>query len=91
MTIRPPSRNRTWPELKVGDSESIERTCSVQDLVLFAHVFGDVNPLVLASAEDSSHKMESLAPSMWIGSLVSAVLGNLLPVPGVSGTISETR
>src|SRR5271166_5742764 len=82
MTARPAVRNKTWAELKVGDSASIERSCSLQDLILFAHVSGNVNPLMLPSAEGSPEKTEPVAPSMWVGSLVSAVLGNLLPGPG---------
>ena len=76
-------RNRTWAELKVGDSASIDRSCSVQDLFLFAHVSGNVNPLMLPVGRGRSATRPSpIAPSMWVGSLVSAVLGNLLPGPG---------
>src|SRR5208337_2263958 len=82
MTVKPAVRNKTWAELVVGDSASIERSCSLQDLILFAHVSGNVNPLMLPSAEGSPEKTEPVAPSMWVGSLVSAVLGNLLPGPG---------
>src|SRR5260363_93316 len=30
-------RNKSWAELEVGDKAAIERTCAVQDLILFAH------------------------------------------------------
>ena len=82
MSARSAVRNKTWAELGVGDTASLERTCSLQDLVLFAHVSGNVNPLMLPSAEGSAEKTEPVAPSMWVGSLVSAVLGNVLPGPG---------
>ena len=82
MNARPAIRNRTWAELKVGDTASLDRTCSLQDLFLFAHVSGNVNPLMLPPAEGSLTKTEPVAPSMWVGSLLSAVLGNLLPGPG---------
>ncbi len=82
MSAKSAIRNKTWAELKVGDTASLERSCSVQDLILFAHVSGNVNPLMLPSAEGSPEKTEPVAPSMWVGSLVSAVLGNLLPGPG---------
>ncbi len=82
MSAKSAIRNKTWAELKVGDSASLERSCSVQDLILFAHVSGNHNPLMLPSAEGSPEKTEPVAPSMWVGSLVSAVLGNLLPGPG---------
>jgi len=75
-------RNKTWAELQVGDSASIERSCSLQDLFLFAHVSGNVNPLMLPPADGAPQKTEPVAPSMWVGSLVSAVLGNVLPEAG---------
>ena len=75
-------RNKTWAELKVGDRASIERACSVQDLLLFAHVSGNTNPLTLPAHGDAPNGLAPVAPSMWIGSLISAVLGNLLPGPG---------
>jgi phosphotransacetylase/acyl dehydratase len=84
-------RNKTWAELKVGDAASLERTCSVQDLFLFAHVSGNVNPLMLPSAEKSAPISQPVAPSMWVGSLVSAVLGNLLPGPGTLYRAQDLR
>jgi phosphotransacetylase/acyl dehydratase len=74
--------NRTWAQLRVGDSASIERTCSDRDLLLFAHVSGNINPLMLPVEEGASAVDAPIAPSMWIGSLISAVLGNILPGPG---------
>ncbi|MGI6244151.1 MAG: bifunctional enoyl-CoA hydratase/phosphate acetyltransferase [Pseudochelatococcus sp.] len=71
-------RNTTWDELKVGDEASVERTASAQDFYLFAHVTGNINPANLPGNEGA----QPLAPSMWIGSLISAVLGNRLPGPG---------
>ncbi len=91
MNVRPSIRNKTWDELKVGDSASLDRTCSVQDLFLFAHVSGNVNPLMLPSAEGSPEKTEPVAPSMWVGSLVSAVLGNVLPGPGTLYRAQDLR
>ena len=84
-------RNTTWAELKVGDSASIERTCSVQDLILFAHASGNLNPLMLPSEETKEVKSEPVAPSMWVGSLVSAVLGNILPGPGTLYRAQDLR
>ncbi len=91
MSAKRTIRNKTWAELKVGDSASIERSCSVQDLFLFAHVSGNVNPLMLPSAEGSPEKSQPVAPSMWVGSLVSAVLGNILPGPGTLYRAQDLR
>jgi phosphate butyryltransferase len=73
-------KNTTFNELKIGDSASIERNCSIQDLYLFAHVSGNTNPVVVPDGSPESRKVQ--APFMWAGSLISAVLGNLLPGPG---------
>ena len=75
-------RNKTWTELRVGDRATIARSCSVQDLLLFAHVSGNANPLMLPPTDDAPKGAEPIAPSLWVGSLISAVLGNLLPGPG---------
>jgi phosphate butyryltransferase len=76
-------RNTTWNELEIGASASVERVCTEQDLYLFAHVSGNVNPATVPAFR-SQHVGGSnvVAPSMWVGSLVSAVLGNILPGPG---------
>ncbi|MBK5961421.1 enoyl-CoA hydratase [Rhodoplanes elegans] len=75
-------RNTTWDELQPGASASLERTCTMQDLTLFAHVSGNINPLPLPSGMQAATGGEPVAPSIWVGSLVSAVLGTLLPGAG---------
>jgi phosphotransacetylase/acyl dehydratase len=79
VNAKPAIRNKTWPELNVGDAASLERTCSMQDLVLFAHVSGNVNPLMLPPVENGAENSRPVAPSMWVSWLISAVLGNVLP------------
>ena len=74
--------NRTWAQLQIGDTASLERACTERDLFLFAHVSGNTNPLMLPAEEDAPTADAPIAPSMWIGSLISAVLGNILPGPG---------
>lgn len=74
-------RNTTWAELAVGASASLERSCTAQDLILFAHVSGNINPLMLP-ANGTAADPSVIAPSMWVGSLISAVLGMRLPGPG---------
>ncbi len=91
MSAKSAVRNTTWAELKVGDTASIERTCSVQDLILFAHVSGNLNPLMLPPAGSAATNADLLAPSMWVGSLVSAVLGNILPGPGTLYRAQDLR
>lgn len=75
--------NKTWDELVVGDTATIERACAVQDLILFAHVSGNTNPLMLPGTSGKPQdNTQVVAPSMWVGSLISAVLGNILPGAG---------
>jgi phosphotransacetylase/acyl dehydratase len=73
--------NKPWDELQVGEQASFKRTVTARDLYLFAHASGNLNPLHLPSF-DSDAPTESVAPSMWVGSLISALLGNVLPGPG---------
>ena len=82
MNAKSAIRNKTWAELNVGDAASIERRCSPEDLLLFAHVSGNVNPLTLPAADNRERDSRQIAPSMWVGSLISAVLGNVLPGAG---------
>jgi len=73
--------NKTWDKLSVGDTASLKRTVTSRDLYLFAHASGNLNPLHLPVELDTVSQA-SVAPSMWVGSLVSSVLGNALPGPG---------
>jgi phosphate butyryltransferase len=74
-------KNTTFDELKVGATASIERTLSLQDIYLFAHVSGNTNPAHMP-ADGKAATAHNVAPSMWAGSLLSAVFGTLLPGPG---------
>lgn len=75
--------NRTFDELAVGDEASIKRVCTDNDLYVFACASGNLNPLHLPDqAAEAGNGAETVAPSMWAGALVSAVLGNILPGPG---------
>ena len=75
--------NRTFDELKPGDSASIARTLSYQDVQLFADMSGEINPVRFdrqLANNDSFRKV--VAHGMWGGALISTVLGTELPGPG---------
>lgn len=72
--------SRIFSDLSVGDTASITRVVTPDDLYVFAHVSGNLNPANLPASAAGNGGVA--APSMWIGSLFSAVLGNLLPGPG---------
>ncbi|WP_417566783.1 MaoC/PaaZ C-terminal domain-containing protein [Marinobacter sp.] len=75
--------NITYDELNEGDTAIFTRTLSEDELVLFAAVSGDVNPVHLDSdfAATSMFK-ERIAHGMWSGSLISAALATVMPGPG---------
>ena len=81
MTSSSDVRNTTWDELVVGSRASIKRICREDDLILFAHASGNTNPFTLPSTR-GKEGANVIAPSLWVGSLLSAVLGNLLPGAG---------
>lgn len=75
--------NRTFDEIAVGDTASLERVVSPNDLYVFARASGNLNPIHLPEGfRGGANGKEPVAPSLWLGSLVSAVLGNELPGPG---------
>lgn len=76
-------RNTTWAELEIGHTASIERSVTPNDLYVFAHASGNTNPLHMPGVDiDGDGTVDTVAPSLWIGSLVSSVLGTLLPGAG---------
>ncbi|NCT67945.1 MAG: bifunctional enoyl-CoA hydratase/phosphate acetyltransferase [Rhodanobacteraceae bacterium] len=76
-------RNRTFDEIAVGDSASIERTLGAADIQLFAVMSGDVNPQHLDPQFAAASRFQGvIAHGMWGGALISAVLGTRLPGPG---------
>ena len=70
--------NHTWDEIAVGDVGELTRVCTADDIIVFVHASGNYNPTHLAPSP------EAVAPSMWVGSLFSAVIGNVLPGPGTT-------
>jgi len=72
--------NRLFAELSIGDTANTTRVVTPDVLYVFARVSGNSNPANLPSANNDGHAPS--APAMWVGSLFSAVLGNLLPGPG---------
>lgn len=75
--------NHTFDELQVGDSRELRRLCTQDDLLVFANVSGNHNPMHLFNVDgDGDGVPEAVAPGMFVGALVSAVLGNLLPGAG---------
>jgi phosphate butyryltransferase len=75
--------NRTFDEIAIGESASVTRTLTLEDIQLFAAVSGDVNPAHVDPAyaqTDMFHRV--IAHGMWGAGLISALLGTQLPGPG---------
>ncbi|GAB1361320.1 bifunctional enoyl-CoA hydratase/phosphate acetyltransferase [Rhodobacter sp.] len=75
--------NRTFAELQPGDTAELRRLITPDDLFVFAAASGNYNPMHLPSGDmDGDGHPENIAPGMFVASLISAVLGTLLPGPG---------
>ncbi|MTH99004.1 bifunctional enoyl-CoA hydratase/phosphate acetyltransferase [Roseibium sp. RKSG952] len=75
--------NKPYDQLKVGDSAELRRICTEDDFFVFASNSGNHNPLHLANEDgDGDTVNEAIAPAMFVGALISAVLGNILPGAG---------
>ena len=78
------SDEKIFAELpSIGTKASLSRTITEDDILLFAQVSGDHNPIHLdAEYAERSFFGKRIAHGFLIGSLISAVLGNELPGPG---------
>lgn len=76
-------RNFTFDEIQIGQTATYGKTLTERDIVLFAEVSGDVNPVHLdAGFAAASMFGERIAHGMWTGALISAALALELPGPG---------
>ncbi|MEN9879438.1 MAG: hypothetical protein RIQ55_84 [Pseudomonadota bacterium] len=72
--------NKPFSELKVGDSATVTRTITLDDLRLFAAATGDANPAMIdPQFADSSIYREVVANGMWSGAMLVNLLGCQLP------------
>lgn len=75
--------NFTFDEIQIGQTATYSKTLSERDLVLFAEVSGDINPVHLDPEFAASTMFgERIAHGMWTGALISAALALQLPGPG---------
>jgi phosphate acetyltransferase len=73
----------TFDELTVGRQASMKRVLTQEDIELFAAVSGDINPAHMDpnyAKTDIFHGI--VGHGMWTGSLISALLGTVMPGPG---------
>lgn len=75
--------NRPLNDLTVGDTASLSRTLTEDDVTMFAILSGDVNPAHVDedfARDDLFHQV--VGHGMWGASLISTLLGTQLPGPG---------
>lgn len=77
--------NRLFDEIRVGDTASVSRTLTKEDIELCALVSGDVDGADMDAdfAATGLHR-RMIAQGIWGGGLISAVLGTELPGPGAT-------
>ena len=81
--------NKPYDQLRLGDSAELRRLCTEDDFYVFAANSGNHNPLHLSCEDgDGDGRPEAIAPAMFVGALISAVLGNILPG---AGTLYKTQ
>ena len=75
--------NRPFDEIEIGDSASLTRTLTREDIQLFAVMSGDISPIHVDEEYAKSDMFQKIiAHGMWGGALISALLGTKLPGPG---------
>ncbi|KTD29904.1 bifunctional enoyl-CoA hydratase/phosphate acetyltransferase [Legionella israelensis] len=75
--------NVTFDEMTVGQQASLKKQLTEKDIKLFAAVSGDVNPQHMDPEYAKSDIFHGIVGhGMWSASLISTVLGTILPGPG---------
>lgn len=75
--------NLTFDELTVGQKASLSKRLTPNDINLFAEVSDNINPAHLDSEYAKSDLFEgTIGHGMWSASLMSTLLGTVLPGPG---------
>ncbi|MBV6656745.1 MAG: MaoC family dehydratase [Devosiaceae bacterium] len=78
-----PLEAHAFEDLYVGQSESYRRLVSASDVVGFAAISGDRNPIHLSEHFAANTPFKSrIAHGLYTASLISAILGTRLPGPG---------
>ena len=76
-------QNHPLAELRIGDTASLTRTFTRDDVETFALMSGDVNPSHVDAEFAASDRFHGIvAHGMWSAALISTVLGTELPGPG---------
>lgn len=75
--------NTPFEQLTIGQTASLTRTLTEDDLILFAKVSGDTNPVHLDEEYAAGTQFGGrIAHGMWTASIISCALATKLPGPG---------
>ena len=78
-----PLQMLTFEDLSVGMTETLRKTVAASDVVGFAEVTGDRNPIHLSDHFASKTRFgERIVHGLYTASLISTVIGMYLPGPG---------
>ncbi|PJE80598.1 (R)-specific enoyl-CoA hydratase [invertebrate metagenome] len=76
-------KNIPFDELAIGTKGELTRTLHEEDLLLFARMSGDTNPIHLDNEfAKTTPYQERIAHGMWTASLISCALATKMPGPG---------
>lgn len=83
---------KRFEDIQIGDSARLTRRISEQDILDFARISGDTNPV--HSSEEFASKTrfkKRIAHGFLVASLISTVLGTIFPGPGTIYLSQELR
>lgn len=74
--------NRTFNEIEIGETASLSKTLTENDVALFAALTGDIDPNYIDEDDRDGVQSRVIGHGMWSGNLVATVLSTQLPGPG---------
>lgn len=75
--------NHTFDEIQIGQQAILKKALTEKEIALFAAASGDVNPVHLdAEYAANTQFKQRVGHGMWLGALISSLLGTEFPGPG---------
>ena len=74
--------NRTFDEIEIGETATLSKTLTENDVALFAALTGDIDPTYVDEDEREGIQSRVIGHSLWSTNLVATLLSTQLPGPG---------